>query len=308
MVSIGRTYRAWVLVAALGLAPSLSLGAAPVQPASKPKGATETAKPNPKPKPDSQNGLTAHDRESLTVDREANRIAERANLIAEAQRAYAFWQLVLGGFGVVFTGIAAFFAYRATHWAKAAAAQAGRSADADNKALELNQTALKEQREAMRPYMVFTSGKFSAECGEHPETEIVIKFKNTGSVPAFIKGQVLYQWNTTLIDGNGNRTDAGSWSEFAVDIMAPGSEHELSSGRGFPGCKFVASGGIIVGVRLQYGAFGMFWDETTWLEANWNKPNDAGEFRPNAPPDENMRFVVDTAIPSLETKGLKRGV
>ena len=201
----------------------------------------------------------------------------RSALAAEHAVQLGVWQTAFNFFGLVGLFFTVVYAKRA--WLAARS-----SAEADNNALELNRIALKEQREAMRPYMVFTSGNFSAKCGEYPETEIIIKFKNTGSVPAFIKGQVLYQWNTTLIDSRGYRTDAGSWSEFAVDIVAPGSEHEISSGRGFPGCKFVVSGGIIVGVRLQYGAFGMFWDETTWLQANWSEPNGAGNFRPEAPP------------------------
>ncbi len=147
MVSIGRTYRAWVLVAAIGLAACLSLGAAPVKPASEPERPAKADHAKPDPNTGGQQSPSTLDRESLAVDREANRIAERANLIAETQRAYALLQLVLGGFGVVFTGFAAFFAWRATHWAKEATQAARASATADNASLELNREALKEQRE-----------------------------------------------------------------------------------------------------------------------------------------------------------------
>ena len=146
MVSLGRTICAGLLVVALGLVATPSLGAAPVSPPGKPQSARQTAPTPAQTKPDRQQSLTEYERETLAADRIANGIGERANRIAEAQRVYGLLQLFLGGLVVIFTGAAAYFAYRATHWAKAAANAASESAKADNAALAATLAAAEEAR------------------------------------------------------------------------------------------------------------------------------------------------------------------
>lgn len=175
MVSIGRTYRAWLLVAALGLAASAPKDG-PQQPQYKtsPAQEAETQKSRSAPAPTlKQNAVKAH---TTTSRDKADPNGQPNNDLANIAAVSTIVQAVTSVLGLIGLALTVIFAAKAWQEAK-------RSADAAHKTLVQDaKQSVHELRAYVFPVVTEISGRIAASA---PLPTIKVGFENSGQTPAY---------------------------------------------------------------------------------------------------------------------------